>query len=309
MLRTFPSQAFRFIASILFIIFLTPLSSALAQQKPAPPSPQSQAQLEEHVKELEKRLDVADQKAASAAMEKDYITRVQKQYESYYKEVLSTQTWTLGIFGFILTAVFAVASKFSLDIFDSRTKSSLDAALAQVEKKFSEQMQKELETLRQHNSVQLKALEDGLTKRISSQEQALKTRPEFQFNFSQGLAMGADKQYADSIDAFRSALDIYKSSKPQELIQKKSGTTTAQNIFVTLRQEDEANIVENAKKELANELYDDLEDELAQVALSLDWFAPLLKERKQDPSPQAPAEPKTREAEPAQPPPDAPQRE
>jgi hypothetical protein len=32
------------------------------------------------VKELETRLNAAEQKAASAAMEKDYITRVQKQY-------------------------------------------------------------------------------------------------------------------------------------------------------------------------------------------------------------------------------------
>src|SRR6266481_522112 len=102
---TIPSQVLRFIASIPAIVILTAHSTAAAQQKPAPPSPQSQAQLEEHVKELEKRLDAAEQKAASAVMEKDYITRVQKQYETYYEKVLSTQMWTLGLMGLILTAV------------------------------------------------------------------------------------------------------------------------------------------------------------------------------------------------------------
>ncbi len=69
MSRLLPSQVLRFTASIPVIVLLTARSPALAQQKPAQPTPHSQTQLEEHVKELEKHLDAADQKAASAAKE------------------------------------------------------------------------------------------------------------------------------------------------------------------------------------------------------------------------------------------------
>jgi hypothetical protein len=62
---------------------------------------------------------------------------------------------------------------------------------------------------------------------------------------------------------FRAALAIYKSNKP--LFEKSSGATTARNIFVTIQKEHEANFEENAKEELADELYNDLEDELARA--------------------------------------------
>ena len=270
--RIAPCQILRFIASIPVIVLLTPLSTVLAQQKPALPSRPSQTQLDNRVKELETRLNDAEQKAVSAAMEKDYITRVQKQYETYYKEVLSTQTWTLAIFGFILTALFALAAKLSIDIFDSRTKSALDAALAQAEEKLSQQ-----------NSAQLKALEDGLTKRITMQEKDLKARSDYQFHFAQGLAAGADERYAAARKRFRKALELYKSDKsrkPLDKVDKANAVVCVKNIFVTVRKEDEPNFQENARKELADEFYNDLEDELALAALTLDGLAPLLKERK-----------------------------
>jgi len=264
-----PSQVRRFIASVPVIVLLIALSPALAQQKPAPPSPNSQAQLEEHVKELERRLNDAEQKAASAAIEKDYITRVQKQYEAYYEKVLSTQTWTLAIFGLILTAVFGLAAKFSIDIFDSRTKSTLDAALAQVEKKLSDQ-----------NAAQLKTLEDAITKRITEQENDLKIRSDYQFQLALGLAAGADERHVDAQNNFRGALRIYKFGRGRQLIPKRSAGLTARNLFYTFERVDQANFKENARKELADEFYNDLEDELALAALRLGWLAPLLTERK-----------------------------
>jgi hypothetical protein len=72
--RVLPSQVRRILASIPVFVLLTPLSPALAQQKPASPSPHSQAQLEDRVKELEARLNAGEQKAASAATQtKDWI--------------------------------------------------------------------------------------------------------------------------------------------------------------------------------------------------------------------------------------------
>jgi uncharacterized phage infection (PIP) family protein YhgE len=126
--------------------------------------------------------------------------------------------WTLGLMGLILAAVFGLAAKFSFGVFDSRTKSALDTALAQLEKKFSEQMQRELETLRQQNSAQLKALEDGLANRIKQQEQDLNIRSRYQFDFAQGLAGMAGDRYARARAAFRRALTMYKSGRARQLV-------------------------------------------------------------------------------------------
>ena len=60
----------------------------------------------------------------------------------------------------------------------------------------------------------------------------------------------------------------------------RSGTVAVHNIFNQFPYEDEANFVENAKEELADEFYNDLEAELALAAVQLDWLAPLVKERK-----------------------------
>ncbi len=66
MLRTHPSRVLHFIASVAVIVLLTAHSPAQAQQKTAPPSP---TQLEARVKDLETRLNAAEQKAAMAAMQ------------------------------------------------------------------------------------------------------------------------------------------------------------------------------------------------------------------------------------------------
>src|SRR5260370_27768089 len=162
-------------------------------------------------------------------------------------------------------------------MFDSRTKAALAAALAQVEKKFGEQMQKELETLQQQNSAKLDALEGGLTKQITEQEKDLKARSDYQHCFAQALAFAFAGRHSIARDQFRRALTIYKYTRPKKLIEKKAGGAVAlENLFLSFRREDEAKFMENAKKELADELYKDPGDELALAAVNLDWLAPLL---------------------------------
>src|SRR5712692_625761 len=100
--RTLPSQVLRFIANTAVIVVVAALSQAEAARIPAPPPPTSQAQFEARVKDLETRLNEAEKKAALAAMEKDYITRTQKQFESYYQTAFHTQVWVLSIMGTIL---------------------------------------------------------------------------------------------------------------------------------------------------------------------------------------------------------------
>lgn len=48
-------------------------------------------------------------------MEKDYITRTQKQYEAYYQSAFNTQIWVLSITGFTLATMFFLAGRFGFD--------------------------------------------------------------------------------------------------------------------------------------------------------------------------------------------------
>ena len=85
------------------------LAAVLAFFSPALRSEQPQASRttpEDRLKKLEERADAAEKAASSAVMEKDYITRTQKQYESYYQEAFNAQMWTLGIMGLLLAGVY-----------------------------------------------------------------------------------------------------------------------------------------------------------------------------------------------------------
>jgi hypothetical protein len=283
-----PSQVRRFIASIPVIVLLTPLSPALAQQKPAPPPRPSQVQFEEHVKDLERRLNDAEQKAASAAMEKDYITRVQKQYETYYEKAFNTQIIILTILGLII----GVVGKFGLD---RVVQHKLGETSVQLRTEFNQQLGKEAQELREANVAQLKALEASLNDRITEQEWKLRARADYGHIFVQGVAFAIGGRHATARKEFRQALAIYKTGKPKQLIEKQGATALVENIFLTFKKEDEETSAEKAKKELEDELYNDLEDELALAAVNLPWLAPLLKERKSASGPQA-AEPKAAEA-------------
>ncbi len=229
-------------------------------------------------------------------MEKDYITRTQKQFESYYQSAFSTQVWVLSITGFTLTTLFFLAGRFGFGIFDRKIDSALKDATAQLRTEFAERLANETNALQEAHASELKTLEDDLTKQITEQEQDLKTRSDFQYQVAQALAAAADHRHTDARLHFRKALLIYKSSKPKKLFETKSGAMAVRNIFVTVAHEDELHTVESAKKELADELYNDLEDELAQAALSLKWFAPILRERNSVPSTPVSEAPKTTEA-------------
>src|SRR5215472_17310724 len=106
---------------LVMVIALAFLSPAARSEQPQRAPRLTQ---EDRIKRLEERADAAERAASSAAMEKDYITRIQKQYESYYQKVFSTQLWTLGIMGLTLTGVFVLVARFSLNMIDERTKNA-----------------------------------------------------------------------------------------------------------------------------------------------------------------------------------------
>jgi hypothetical protein len=266
-------------------------SPALRAEQPQKASRPNQ---EDRLKKLEERADAAEKATSSAVMEKDYITRTQKQYESYYQRVLNTQMWTLGIMGLILTGVFVLVAKFSLKMIDEQTKTATAGATVQMRNEYARALAREVQKLWDSNAADVKKLKETLTAQFAELEQILKDRSDFQMQFVQALAEGLDECQSNSLLTFRNALRAYKSGKPRNLIDAKAGATTARSIFESLRRKHGENYVDKAREELADSLYNDLEEELALAALQCPWLTPLINERSpalpEPPAPESVAE-------------------
>ena len=251
-------------------------SPALRSEQPQKASRPTQ---EDRLKKLEERADTAEKAASSALMEKDYITRTQNQYQSYYQKVLNTQIWTLVLMGLILTGVFVLVARFSLKMIDEQAKIATAGAAVQMRNEYARALAKEVQKLWDSNAADVKKLKETLTAEFVELEQNLKDRSGFQMQFVQALAEDLDDHQGDSLLAFRNALRTYKSGKPRHLIEAKVGATTARSIFESLRRKHRENYVEKAREELADSLYNDLEEELALAALQSPWLTPLVNER------------------------------
>jgi hypothetical protein len=109
--------------------------TALAQQpqKPAAPTTAQLEQLEQRVKGTESRLDAAELKAKSAALDTDYVQRIQKQYESYYEKAFNTQIIIVTIIGLIV----ALVGKFGVD---HMVQSKLMEASATLREEFTQKL-------------------------------------------------------------------------------------------------------------------------------------------------------------------------
>jgi hypothetical protein len=251
-------------------------SPALRSQQPQKASRPTQ---EDRLRKLEERADAAEKAASSAEMEKDYITRTQKQYESYYQKAFNTQMWTLGIMGLILTGVFVLVARFSLKMIDEQTKTATAGATVQMRNEYARALAKEVQKLWDSNATDVKKLKEALTAQFVELEQNFKERSDFQMQFVQALAEDLDERKGDSLLTFRNALRTYKSGKPRNLIEAKVGATTARSIFESLRRKHGENYVDKAREELADSLYNGLEEELALAALQTPWLTPLINER------------------------------
>jgi hypothetical protein len=264
-------QRILFLAAVL--AFFSP---SLRSQQPQKASRPTQ---EDRLKKLEERADAAEKAANSAVMEKDYITRTQKQYESYYQKVLNTQIWTLVLMGLILTGVFVLVARFSLKMIDEQAKIATAGATVQMRNEYARALAKEVQKLWDSNAAGVKKLKEALTAQLAELEQNLEDRSGFQMQFVQALAEDLDDRQGDSLLAFRSALRTYKSGKPRHLIEAKVGATTARSIFESLRKRHGENYVDKAREELADSLYNDLQEELALATLQSPWLTPLVNER------------------------------
>jgi hypothetical protein len=255
------------------LAFFNPALRAEQPQKGARPTQ------EDRLRKLEERADAAEKTASSAAMEKDYITRTQKQYESYYQKVLNTQMWTLGIMGLILTGVFVLVARFSLKMINEQATTATAAATVQMRNEYARALAKEVQKLWDSNAADVKKLKETLTAQFAELEQNHKDRSDFQMQLVQALAEGLDERQGDSLLSFRNALRAYKSGKPRNLIEAKVGAIAARSIFDSTRRKNQENYVDKAREELADSLYNGLEEELALAALQSPWLTPLINER------------------------------
>jgi multidrug efflux pump subunit AcrB len=278
------------------VAFLVPAVRCEQAQKAA-----SHLSQDDRIKKLEERADAAEKTASSATMERDYITRTQKQYEAYYEKVLNTQLWTLGMMGLLLTAVFVLVARFSLKMIDEQTKTATAGATVQMRNEYARAMAKEVQKLWDSNSADNKKLKDALTTQIAEMEQKLKDRSDFQMQFVQALAGDVREQHGDAVAMFRKALSAYKSGKPRNVVEAKVGAITVRCIFESLQKAHGENHVEKAREEMSDALYNGLDEELALAALQASWLTPLINERRPAVPPEAPQPEPAAEAPPPTP--------
>jgi tetratricopeptide (TPR) repeat protein len=232
--------------------------TALAQQPQKPAAPTA-AQLEQRVKELESRLDSADLRAKAAALDTEYVQRIQKQYESYYEKAFNTQIIIVTIIGLIV----AVVGKFGVDHI---VQSKLMEASATLREEFTQKL-----------AAKMMRLDNDFSRKSTNSYYLLL-----------GVAMVAAGEHSDALEIFRETLAFYKRDKSLGLVLRTTGPSLRRsvgallnNIFFAIQRIDPTHFEENAKNELAKELYDDLEEELALVALYTPELAPIIRERKQ----------------------------
>jgi signal recognition particle GTPase len=196
--------------------------------------------------------------------------------------------------GLILTGVFVLVARFSLKMIDEQTKTATAGATVQMRNEYARALAKEVQKLWDSNAADVKKLKETLTAQFAELEQNLKDRSDFQMQFVQALAEGIDERQGDSLLTLRNALRIYKSGKPRNLIEAKVGATTARSIFESLRKKHRENYIDKTREELADSLYNDLEEELALTALQSPWLTPLVNERSpalpESPAPEPAAE-------------------
>jgi hypothetical protein len=254
---------------LILAAFLAIFSPTLRSEQP---QKASRVTLEDRLKKLEERADAAEKAASTAVVERDYLTRTQKQYESYYQKVLNTQMWTLGIMGLILTGVFVLVARFSLKVIDQQTKNATAEAAIQMRNEYARALAKDVQKLWDSNASDVKKLRETLTAQFSELERRLKDRSNLQMQFVQAHA-------EDSLVTFRAALRTYESGKSRNLIEAKVGATVARSIFESLRRKHGENYIDKAREELADSLYNGLDEELALAALQSPWLTPLINER------------------------------
>ena len=248
-------------------------STSTAAQKPAP-QPTEQQKLKERVDALESSLKELKEKSDDAAKERAYVEKIRSDTKEFYQQAFSSQTQILGITGVILTILVALAGWFGFSIFEQRIQNAVSKATTDLETKFDQKLAQEGANLEKSNAAHLKQLEGSLKERIRNLGKDLDLRGSFSYSFNQGLALAAHGNYPAAQLMFRKALEIYKFGKRRRTFDLPFGKNTMHDLLVNLEHLHGSNVAEEAEKEFAHEVYNDLEVELALAAPEFDWLGP-----------------------------------
>ena len=101
----------RLLALGVLLAGVTAAASLTGAQKSALPQQIEQQRLNERVDALESQLKEAQAKADRAAMEKDYIERIQKEVNAYYEKAFNTQLAIVTI----IAVIVGLVGKFGVD--------------------------------------------------------------------------------------------------------------------------------------------------------------------------------------------------
>jgi hypothetical protein len=256
--------------------FLTSVvaASQTAAQKPAPLQPAEQQKVKERVDTLESQLKEAQAKADRAAMEKDYIERIQKEVNAYYEKAFATQIIVITIIGLIVSLV----GKFGVDHI---VQSKLTEASSKLHEDFTAQLAVELQKLNDSNAVQLKQLEDDLNQRIEKKVTKLETETTVSLFFSLAVSFALAEKYAEARGADRCALESL--AKNPEDFTPTSTQSIVNHLFRMIKAADPQKFHQEAKKELAADLYKKFENQLNATAIDIPDLAQVLKERRDAP--------------------------
>jgi len=170
------------------------------------------------------------------------------------------------LIGILITIVLALAGRFSLRMFDERTRAALAEASTPLRADYTKALAEELQKLKTSHQAELTQLEYNLQKRT-----------EFMALHAHGLAFAAHNQHDDAIDSFREAFEIYTDHK--DLLPEALPVEVLENIIVCLRKKDPNNFLENVEKEFSNPVYDNAKETLTSLALSRAQLAPIIRRR------------------------------
>lgn len=266
---------------ILFVVlplFCFGVVSRLNTKAQSPPAKSPVAKTtSERVDSLETRSKELESAIDRAALKNDYIQQIQKQYETYYEKAFSTQLQILTILGIILSVLLFLAGRFGLSIFDRQIQLQLKSATDSLRSEFGNRLDEQLKSLSEMNAARLKELENGLVGRISILDEDLQLRSDFQFQFTVGIAAHVDKEYQSAVSRLRNALSLYVKGKDRRVIPLSAGVTAVRMLLWSLNEQGEPEFDARLKKELENEIYQSLDEELTRVASDIPELLPLLK--------------------------------
>ncbi len=241
--------------------------AAAQQNKPAQAPPDTEA-----------RIKAVEDKADHGLMEKEYIERTQKDTRDFYQTAFLAE---LGIFS-ILAIIIGLVGKFGVDhIVSARLSEASTTLRTDLTDKFAQEFQ----ALKNSNADELKRLEAALISQIAKQVGESETRSAYAFLYAQGLSYGVSGDHKSARMRFREALEIYTRS-PTCFTRRNVVPGALADLFRAIKFTNTQDFVENARKELEDPWYNNIEDDLPILAVTFEELAPILRERKPTKRPQ-----------------------